>query len=143
MSGNDNQQSEATQNPRKRPTAGLLYKWLRSEVWLELELRGGNGILEESLCDTSGRLCLPKRRFCTNKGHIQRTPVMSNAVHAMLKRESTDSLIAIFVDRRCFFAQVIRVLSILILLDQALDDFLSFVELAESILERRLPLVAF
>jgi hypothetical protein len=61
----------------------------------------------------------------------------------MLERDSADSFIAVLVDRRCFLAQVICVLSILIFLDQALDDFLSFIELAETIFERRFALVAF
>ena len=60
----------------------------------------------------------------------------------MFKGDLTDSSIAIFIGRRRLLAQIVGILCIFILLDQALDDFLSFVKLAEAIFEGSFAFVA-
>lgn len=60
----------------------------------------------------------------------------------MFEDDLADSPIAVFVSRRRLLAQIVGILCIFILLDQALDDFLSFVELAETIFKGSFTFVA-
>jgi hypothetical protein len=52
------------------------------------------------------------------------------------------SLIISFIHRRRLFSQVIGVFRILVLCDQALDNFLGFIELAETVFEGYFSFVA-
>jgi hypothetical protein len=103
--------------------------------------RKRSGIVEEDV--TAGAASTCKRlNFGQPRGCIKNAaPKLTYSMLTDAQPRLSHSLIVTFICGRHLFSQVVSVLSLFVLLDQARDDFLSFVELAKAILERGFALV--